>query len=78
MGEQKYLSNSIHNYYFILLLIHLNKFILNLNFLFILRLIYLFGYELDINWIYFWIIQNEFWIGFWLDPGLGWTKSIHP
>jgi len=49
MGEQKYLSNSIHNYYFILLLIHLNKFILNLNFLFILRLIYLFGYELDIN-----------------------------
>jgi len=38
--------------------------------------IHLIGYELDIKWIHFWIIQNKFWVGFWLGSGIGSTKSI--
>jgi len=49
----------------ILVLIHLNGFILNLNpYFWILNPIHLIGYELDMDWIHFWIIQIAFLVEF--------------
>jgi len=58
-GKKSKLQNPIIS---ILVLIHLNEFILNLNsYFWILNPIHLIGYGLDIDWIHFWIIQIVFW-----------------